>query len=67
MIAPRLNAGGRVETPYESLYSIMYTGEKQAEYLKNLDKLNDQRRKMQDNIAKEAEELMDPQDPVIIV
>lgn len=67
LIAPRLNAWWRVETPYESLYSILYTWEKQLEYLKNLDKLNDQRRKMQDESTKFAETMIDINDPVIMV
>ena len=29
MIGPRINAGGRIMTPYESLYTLLYTGAKQ--------------------------------------
>jgi single-stranded-DNA-specific exonuclease len=67
LIAPRLNAGGRVMTPYESLYTLLYTGEKQLEYLKNLDALNEKRKKMQDEIVKSAEKQIAHDDQVIIV
>lgn len=66
-IAPRLNAGGRVMTPYESLYTLIHTGDKQRAYLENLDKLNDQRKKMQDEMVKKAEAMIDSTSPVIIV
>jgi single-stranded-DNA-specific exonuclease len=67
LIAPRLNAGWRVMTPYESLYTLLHTGEKQLEYLKNLDALNEKRKKMQDEIVKAAEKQISHEDHVIIV
>ena len=67
MIAPRLNAGGRVMTPYESLYTLIHTGEKQLAYLENLDKLNDKRRKMQEDMAKQAETMVDPLSSIVMV
>ncbi len=67
MIAPRLNAWWRVMTPYESLYTLIHTGEKQLKYLENLDKLNDKRRKMQEDMAKHAETLVDPTSSIVMV
>ena len=53
-------------TPYESLYTLIHTGEKQLAYLENLDKLNDQRRKMQEDMYKFAETLVNPDESIII-
>lgn len=67
-IAPRLNAGGRMMTPYDSLYTLLHTGSKQIEALQHLDALNDKRRKTQDVMVKAAEAMMlDNDGPVIIV
>lgn len=66
-ISPRLNAGWRVMTPYDSLYTLIHTGEKQLAYLENLDKLNDQRRKMQEEMIKHADTLVDPLSPIVMV
>lgn len=65
-IAPRLNAWGRMMTPYDSLYVLLHTGEKQMRFLENLDKLNSQRKKIQDLAYKKALEIMDPDQKVII-
>lgn len=54
-------------TPYDSLYTLIHTGEKQLAYLENLDKLNDQRRKMQEEMIKHADTLVDPLSPIVMV
>ncbi|MBP6910988.1 hypothetical protein KBC03_05375 [Patescibacteria group bacterium] len=66
-IAPRLNAGGRMMTPYDSLYVLLHTGTKQLSFLENLDKLNSQRKKIQDAAYKKAVEMMADDKKVIVV
>lgn len=55
MIWPRINAAGRVRSPYEALKSLIYTGEKQKHHLEEIDNLNTQRKKIQDNMVKMVE------------
>lgn len=64
-IAPRLNAWGRMMTPYDSLYVLLHTGTKQLHFLENLDKLNSERRKIQETAYKKALEQMDDQQKII--
>ncbi len=65
-IAPRLNAGGRMMTPYDSLYVLLHTGEKQLHFLENLDKLNTERRKIQESAYKLALSQMDTEQKIVI-
>lgn len=58
IIWPRINAGGRIKSPYDSLYALLYSGEKQLEYLENLELINTERRKMQERMFKEAEAMI---------
>jgi len=67
LMAPRLNAWWRMMTPYDSLYTLLHTGEKQLAYLQNLDALNTQRKKTQDDMMTIAESLLDPTAPAIVV
>ncbi len=59
IIWPRINAGGRISSPYDSLHVLLYSGEKQLEYLDRLEAINTERRKMQENMFKEAEAVLD--------
>lgn len=65
-IAPRLNAWGRMMTPYDSLYVLLHTWDKQLRFLENLDKLNSERKKIQDAAYKKALEMMDSEQRIII-
>jgi len=56
MIWPRINAGGRMISPYDSLWTLMHHGSSQIEYLENIDNLNTQRRQIQEQMFKQAEE-----------
>ncbi len=58
IIWPRINAGGRIRSPYDSLYALLYSWEKQIEYLDNLELINIERRKIQENMFKEAEAMI---------
>ncbi|MEI7478161.1 MAG: hypothetical protein WCJ81_06875 [bacterium] len=49
------------------MYTLLHTGEKQLAYLQNLDALNTQRKKTQDDMMTIAESLLDPTAPAIVV
>ena len=66
IIWPRINAGGRIKSPYDSLYSLLYSGEKQLEYLENLELINTERRKIQERMFKEAEAMIDWSKKILI-
>jgi len=55
MIGPRINAGWRVGTPFDSLRMLLFEWEKQLEHLDKLEWLNTERKSLQDNAYKEAE------------
>ncbi len=59
VIGPRINAGGRMTSPYDSLYSLLYSGEKQIPYLENLEQINTERRSIQESMFKIAEQSID--------
>ena len=59
VIGPRINAGGRIASPYDSLNSLLYSGEKQIEYLTTLEGINTERKWMQDQMFKNAENTVD--------
>ncbi len=66
MIGPRINAGGRVGTPFDSLRMLLYEGEKQLEHLDKLEWLNTERKSLQDTAHKEAEAQVDPEKMMVI-
>ncbi len=66
IIWPRINAGWRMKSPYESLYSLLYSGEKQLEYLENLELINTERRQIQESMFKEAETMLDLEKKILI-
>ncbi len=66
IIWPRINAGGRIRSPYDSLYSLLYSWEKQIEYLDNLELINTERRQIQERMFKEAESMLDFEKKMLI-
>lgn len=66
IIWPRINAGGRIKSPYDSLYALLYSGEKQLEYLDNLELINTERRKIQERMFKEAESMIDLSKKILV-
>ncbi len=66
IIWPRINAGGRIKSPYDSLYALLYSGEKQLEYLDNLELINTERRKIQERMFKEAESMLDLSKKILV-
>lgn len=59
LIGPRINAGGRIKSPYESLYALLCSGEQQLQHLENLEKINTERKAMQEEMIKKAETIVD--------
>ncbi len=58
IIWPRINAGGRIKSPYDSLHVLLYSWAKQLEYLEKLELINTERRKIQETMFKEAEAML---------
>lgn len=56
VIWPRINAWWRICSPYDSLNTLLYTGEKQLAYLENINNINNERKKIQENAFKIAEQ-----------
>ncbi|HRX63919.1 MAG TPA: single-stranded-DNA-specific exonuclease RecJ [Candidatus Absconditabacterales bacterium] len=66
VIGPRINAGGRIDSPYNSLKMLLFTGEKQLEALKRIDEINADRKKLQEEAFKKSEESLDLEQKIII-
>jgi len=56
-----------METPYDSLNVLTHEGTEQLPYLEKLEKLNNERKKIQDNGVKYAEETLDFTKKILIV
>lgn len=59
VIWPRINAWGRIDSPYKSLHTLLKIWEKQKESLQELEDINTKRRKMQEEMFKNAEKNID--------
>jgi single-stranded-DNA-specific exonuclease len=67
MIAPRVNASGRVAHAEQALKCLLAADPaKQLEYLELLDQLNGERRVLQEQMIKEATSLVDEETPLIV-
>ena len=67
VIGPRINAGGRIASPYDSLYSLLHSGEKQLAHLEKLESINTERRAMQERMFKEAEASVCSDDAILTI
>lgn len=67
VIGPRINAGGRIESPYDSLKILLSEGEKQLAYLENIEAINTERRRMQDQAFRLAEKKVNPDQNFLFV
>lgn len=66
-IAPRLNAWGRMQTPFDSFNCLLVEDkQKQLEHLEKLENHNTQRRWVQDSSFKSIEEGLNQDDKIII-
>ncbi len=66
VIWPRLNAWWRIQSPYDSLNCLLCSWEKQTKHLDTLEKLNTERREIQENNLKEIEKNIDTEEKVLI-
>jgi single-stranded-DNA-specific exonuclease len=66
MIGPRINAGGRMESPYDSLNILLHEGEQQLAFLQKIDAINNERRKIQEQGVKIAETMINPEANILI-
>ncbi len=66
MIGPRINAWWRIDSPYKSLHTLLHQGEKQKKSLEELEEINTERRKMQENMYKMAEKIIDLEEKILI-
>lgn len=66
VIWPRINAGGRLWSPYDSLRTLLFSGEKQKEYLTQIDAINTERKKLQDKALKHALTAIDVEQKILI-
>lgn len=66
IIWPRLNAGGRILSPMESMKTLIYKWEKQLEHIHKIDELNTQRKKLQDDMIKFADNNIDLDQSILI-
>lgn len=53
-------------TPYQSLYTLLYTGAKQLEYLQQIDEINTERKKLQEQAYKIAESMVQHEEYMLI-
>ena len=62
MIGPRINAGGRIESPYDSLRILLCETADQMQYIEKIENINTERRRLQDKAFKIAEKKVNPDD-----
>lgn len=67
IIWPRINAGWRIESPYQSLNALLYSWDKQLLHLQKIEEINTERRKMQEESFKLAEKQINPEQKIMIV
>ncbi|RAL55682.1 single-stranded-DNA-specific exonuclease RecJ [SR1 bacterium human oral taxon HOT-345] len=67
VIGPRINAGGRIESPYDSLRIFLSEGEHQLPYLERIESINTERRRMQDQAFRVAEKQVNPDQNFLFV
>jgi len=66
VIWPRINAGGRIDSPYNSLNTLLFTGDRQLDALQKIDRINTDRKKLQEDAFKVAEESLDLEQKILI-
>jgi single-stranded-DNA-specific exonuclease len=66
VIGPRINAGGRIASPYDSLNMLLYSGDKQLPYLQKIDDINTERKQVQEDAIKIAKKLIKSEEKMLI-
>jgi single-stranded-DNA-specific exonuclease len=65
VIGPRLNAAGRMDTPYKAVNLILNNGETLAKTLHEIEMLNDQRKFQTKQFVEEALQKVNPKDNLL--
>lgn len=55
VIGPRINAGGRIESPYDSLKVLLCESAEQLQHIEKIENINTERRRLQDKAFRIAE------------
>ena len=66
VIWPGINAGGRLWSWYDSLKTLLFNGERQLWFLKDLDIINDERKRLQQDALTLAEQQLDDSQNILI-
>jgi len=66
VIGPRINAWGRIDTPYDSLYSLLFSGSRQQKYLDQIEESNTQRKILQEEALKSVSKKIDVNKKILI-
>lgn len=66
VIGPRINAGWRIQSPYDSLKALLYTWEKQFEHMGKIDEVNNERKRLQEKAFKISQEIVDLNQNILI-
>ena len=66
VIGPRINAGGRLATGYDSIKTLLFSGAQQHEALLALDDINTERKKIQKEMYTEAQKQINTEDNILI-
>ena len=67
VIGPRINAGGRIESPYDSLRILLCETADQIQYIEKIENINTERRRLQDKAFRIAEKRVDPDQTFLYV
>lgn len=66
VIWPRINAWGRITSPYDSLNILLHTWEDQIKYMQKIEDINTERKKLQEKAIKIATKLINIEEKIII-
>lgn len=61
MIGPRINAWGRIQSPYDSLRVLLCESAEQTSYIEKIEAINTERRRLQDQAFRIAEKNLNPE------
>ncbi|MDR2415989.1 MAG: single-stranded-DNA-specific exonuclease RecJ [Candidatus Peribacteria bacterium] len=66
VIGPRINAGGRMHSPYDSLNILLHEGAEQLAFLEKIDVINNDRKKIQEQGTKVAEQMVNMDNNLLV-
>lgn len=67
VIGPRINAGGRIQSPYDSLKILLCETPEQLQHIEAIEAINTERRKLQDKAFRLAEKNVNPDQNFLFV